>query len=220
MSKQRKISPLMGLEIEKSGQSNIVTLLFSGGKDSVFLAYDLLSRGYKVNAIHYTYNHPAKGAEAVACVHIDRILKIYFPDMWQMRVVGLTDAIDASSMWIGEGSEGSRVVHNRNAIFLNVAIPIAISQGSKLIVFGAVQNDNADYPDCRPAFVDVMNQYAYEYFGLNIRAPLLRHCKSELDVSIIPNEIQSLISSCYQPKRTDKGYSACGKCNSCQSNNI
>ena len=220
MSNQPKKSPSMGLAIAESVPKNIVILLFSGGSDSVLLAWSLLMQGHRVHAIHYTYSHPAKGAEIVACVHIDRILRVYFPELWQMQVVGLTDAIDARSMWIGEGEEGSRVVHNRNAIFLNVAIPIAISRGSQQIIFGAVLDDNNDYPDCRPAFVETMDRYATEYFGISIGAPLLSHRKSELDIKAVPEEIRSLISSCYQPKRMDTGYEACGTCNSCLSNSF
>lgn len=52
---------------------------------------------------------------------------------------------------------GGKVVPNRNAVFLHVAAAIAASQGVQTVTIGCNWDDQRDFPDCRPAFLNSVN---------------------------------------------------------------
>jgi 7-cyano-7-deazaguanine synthase len=53
--------------------------------------------------------------------------------------------------------KGGLVVPNRNAVFLHIAVSLAISNGAELVTYACNKDDREMFPDCRPEFVDAMN---------------------------------------------------------------
>ena len=184
-------------------------ILFSGGLDSTELAWKALNEGHTVHLLHIIYNHPARHMESLAAdVLTNKLLKL-FPD--KVKQASLTAPIISTSMFIGSCSPGPRVVANRNAIFLNIAINYAVSNNITHIEYGAVLDDQSDYVDCRQEFIEKINAIA-EDWGVVISAPLIGSSKLDTMKSI-PDDIYNSVWSCYEPIDSIK---PCGNCNSCR----
>tara|TARA_B100000242_G_scaffold153690_1_gene109798 strand:+ start:10737 stop:11378 length:642 start_codon:yes stop_codon:yes gene_type:complete len=196
-------------------------ILFSGGIDSTILAlqHAISLKSGKALLLHIDYDHPAKEAEKLASLLIYKKLISYYDDTFEYQSLYLP--INAKSMEIGSGNTGSRVVPNRNAIMLNMAINVAVCNGANVIQYGAVLDDVADYVDCRPEFLKKINSIADEW-NVRIEAPLMDIAKDEIfhDSNHIVIDVLSCCSSCYQPLKINNNYVACGTCNSCISNGI
>lgn len=91
----------------------------------------------------------------------------------------------------------------RNALFLTIAANRAVALGCKTIVTGVCQADNANYPDCRQAFVFAQESTINEALGftrvdgklnecIHIEAPLISTPKHE---SV---KLALTLSGCYQ----------------------
>lgn len=183
-------------------------ILFSGGLDSTELAWTALNEGHSVTLLHIVYMHPARHMESAAAYTLTNILLKYFPNKVTLKSV--VAPIECKQMFIGSCATGPRVVPNRNAVFLNIAINYAVSNDIKLIEYGAVLDDQSDYLDCRPEFIVKMNSIASDW-GVTITAPLIGAAKLKTMTSI-PNEIYHNVWSCYEPI-DDR---PCGECNSCR----
>lgn len=202
-----------------------ISILFSGGKDSALLALNAIYNGFDLLLIHFQYEHPAKDAEQLATKQLVKTLKDFYPST-DIQLINLTLPINAQSMFIGNGQAGNRVVVNRNAIMLNMAINIAAQYECNEIQYGAVLDDESGYLDCRPAFLEKINAIA-EDWNIKITAPFMHKTKEEIATNvelgpIVKGLIFDHCSSCYEPTYTDEyGYDAyleCGTCSSCLSN--
>ena len=183
-------------------------ILFSGGLDSTELAWKALNDGHTVHLLHIIYNHPARHMESLAADVLTNKLLKYFPN--KVKLSSVIAPIISKNMYIGSCTPGPRVVPNRNAIFLNIAINFAVSNNITEIEYGAVLDDQSDYLDCRPEFIKKMNAIASDW-GVFITAPLIGSTKYETMKSI-PDEIYNSVWSCYEPLDEKP----CGKCNSCR----
>ena len=106
------------------------------------------------------------------------------------------------------------VVSNRNMIMLSIAAAWAESSGLKKVFFGPHSNDNAIYPDCRPEFVEAVNNASRlgTFNNVEIKAPFLNMQKFE--IAILGNKLgvdYSKTWSCYEGRENH-----CGKCGTCQ----
>ena len=101
----------------------------------------------------------------------------------------------------------------RNTIMLSIAAGYAESWGYTDIFYGANIVDYSGYPDCRPSYVDKMNQVLDEHnCEIQIHAPICYLTKS--DVVLLGTELKvpwDFTWSCYRG-----GQHACGKCPSCE----
>lgn len=107
----------------------------------------------------------------------------------------------------------STVVPNRNMIRLSLAIGYAVSEGAKEVYYGAHSGDHAIYPDCRPEFVNRMNDVAKiaNYEPVEIKTPYLHMSKGEIlreGLALGLNYTDSW--TCYNGRER-----ACGKCGAC-----
>ena len=182
-------------------------ILFSGGKDSLGLVCDSLQQGQEVLLLHFCYDHSANESELAAVKKLYSIFKLEYNDLIKIKIIDLP-FLNTKDM----NKSFARIVYNRNAIFLNIAINLACSLGYKIIEFGAVKNDNEDYFDCRKEFVIAMNQIS-SLWGIKILAPYVTMTKQELKP--ILKKYSKFSSSCYDPIFINLNWVACKKCNSC-----
>ena len=94
------------------------------------------------------------------------------------------------------------------------AINYAAAKGATEVWYGATSEDHADYPDCRPAFVEAIAALAMADVGVAVVAPLLEMTKAE--VVVLADKFGVDLGktwSCYAPHEGEP----CGGCNSCLS---
>ena len=109
------------------------------------------------------------------------------------------------------------VVPNRNAIMLSIAWGLACSEKADILACGVHSGDNAIYPDCRPYFIQNLNETLrigtmdHRKENLRLVAPFIQHDKTWIAAKGkelgVPFE---KTWTCY--KGLDKH---CGKCGAC-----
>jgi len=107
----------------------------------------------------------------------------------------------------------STVVPNRNMILLSLAIAYGVDIKAGKVYYGAHSGDHAIYPDCRPEFVQKMNDVAgiANYEHVSIETPYLNSTKGEiLKDGLSMGLTYETTWTCYNGR--DK---ACGKCGAC-----
>src|SRR5262245_17874617 len=186
--------------------SNAVVVLLSGGLDSMTLAAHALAAGFRVIGCHVHYGQPAAvqeeesaraWAEAHECPFA--LIKFTYPG----------PALSALRAPLGE--PGPRVVPGRNALLVSAALSVAASIHAPRVWFGATADDFADYPDCRPQWVEAMSRVGEVAYGVEVGAPFLAYTKAD----VVRRARQLAVDvattwSCYRP--TDAG-KPCGGCN-------
>jgi 7-cyano-7-deazaguanine synthase in queuosine biosynthesis len=180
-------------------------LLFSGGFDSTLLSLRYLEDLDVL--LHLRYDHPSKDQELAASMRIYSHLKNIKPVL-RFEIIDLP--INADNMKIGTGKSGARYVPNRNAIFLSMAANFAAVHGIKKIIYGASPNDQEDYFDCTPAFIEGISTA----LQITIEAPLLGEgfvAPPAYVSKATAKRILSMVWSCYE----SSGGDPCGVCNSC-----
>ncbi|MGA0164201.1 MAG: 7-cyano-7-deazaguanine synthase QueC [Bdellovibrionota bacterium] len=192
--------------------------LLSGGLDSgVALAHWLsLSHEVRILSINYGQRHFRELESARAlCEYfnldfVEVNLEALKTLMHQNSQTGLLDVPEGHYT---EDSMKMTVVPNRNMMMLSVAMSHAIDLKYDAVSFAAHGGDHTIYPDCRPEFIQAMNQVAKvcDWHPLQILAPFQDFTKSqivkrgaELDFPF------HLTWSCY--KGLEKH---CGKCGTC-----
>lgn len=192
--------------------------IFSGGLDSTTLLYYLLNEGHKVKTLSFSYGQKHK--KELKCVQIiSKLLNIEnkLIDLESLKTVfgdsSLTSDVDVPEGHYNDSNMRSTVVPNRNMIFLSIAISYAISLSFDAVSIGVHAGDHAIYPDCRPIFINKMNEVAKvsDYKKISILTPLLYLKKHEivkigLDLKV-PYE---LTWTCY--KGEEKPCLKCGSC--------
>lgn len=110
-------------------------------------------------------------------------------------------------------------VPQRNLHFLTTAAAIAehnTESGDDITIYhGAQQNDEEDYPDCRPIFIEAaenaINRSTYQH-TIRINAPIIDHSKPEvLRLGEQLGVNWELTFSCYN----DRKGKPCGECPAC-----
>ena len=101
----------------------------------------------------------------------------------------------------------------RNSIMISVAAGYAQSWGFSHIFYGANIIDYSGYPDCRPEYIQQMNDVIHTHDeGLSLEAPILYLNKAEVvRLGTELNVPWDKTWSCYRG-----GLYACGKCPSCE----
>ena len=193
-------------------------LVYSGGLDSTTMLYEFQDRIALALSFDYGSKHNKKELQMakINCRNL-QIEHLIIP----LNFIGkyfcssLLEGGDA----IPEGryddaNMRSTVVPFRNGIMLSVAAGLAESKGLKYIMLANHAGDHSIYPDCRPEFIESMNnaikQGTYEH--LTILAPYTDITKA--DIARKGKELgidYSLTWSCYKG-----GEQHCGKCGTCQ----
>jgi 7-cyano-7-deazaguanine synthase len=172
--------------------------LLSGGLDSVTMLYDLTTKGHRVHALLFDYKQ-AHAQELIWAKHHAQRCGALFTTVDLPNLGGLTD-----ENWI---------VPNRNAIFLSVAVNLAVRANADTVTIGCNAEDEAYFPDCRRSFLDAMNATVKAAgYNVEICAPYLDWPKWKIgglarELGVQPNEIWT----CYRG-----GKNPCGECPACK----
>ena len=193
-------------------------VIYSGGMDSFTLLNKVVKEGFDVYAL--TFNYGQKQVKEVeiakkACTQLGVAHKI-------LDISAINTLMQSSSLIgsedIPEGhyeseSMKSTVVPNRNMILLSLAIAYGVDIKAGKVYYGAHSGDHAIYPDCRPEFVQKMNDVAgiANYEHVSIETPYLNSTKGEiLKDGLSMGLTYETTWTCYNGR--DK---ACGKCGAC-----
>lgn len=202
-------------------------VLVSGGMDSCVTAAAALQEG-SAAFLHVDYSQRTEARERLAFQQIAdyyniplSLRKIITLD--HLQAIGnsaLTDANIPVPKFekLEEAKDGDipiTYVPFRNAHILCMAVSWAEVVGARRIYIGAVAEDSAGYPDCRPEFYEAFNRLvevgSKAGGNLKIVAPLISMSKKEIvQKGLELNAPLHLTWSCYE--QSEK---ACGHCDSC-----
>lgn len=201
-----------------------VVLVYSGGLDSTTVLYELLHRNYEVIAlsINYWQKH-SKELEQATTICKDLGVEQIILDLSQVSVFqnnGLVnkDVELKDGMYDKENIVVS-MVPNRNAIFANYALSIAMERGAIGIALGIHAEDpesgEIEYPDCSHKFVVALQNLAKEidFKPYEVIVPFTNQSK----VDVVKRGLELGVPyektiSCY---RYNEGEIACGVCGTC-----
>jgi 7-cyano-7-deazaguanine synthase len=196
-------------------QSRKCVVVLSGGPDSTVVAYWAKKQGYVLSCISFKYGQIAQKETIQARKIAEKLgVPIKVIDVSNLKdvFVGVTSLCDPNIELTSNFTQ-QIVVPFRNAIFLSIAVSYSAAVGADYIFYGAHGSDAANYPDCREAFYQSMEQTARlgTETDIHIQAPFSGIPKSELlkigQTLGVPFE---LTWSCYSD-----GSKHCGKCEAC-----
>jgi len=196
-----------------------VVVIYSGGMDSFTVLNRALKDGKKVYALSFDYGQRhVKELECAAsvCKSLKIDHKIIDISSINQLLAGssLTDDIEIPEGHYESENMKSTVVPNRNMILLSLAVGYAVSVGAAQVYYGAHSGDHAIYPDCRPEFVQKMNEVCQiaNYESVEIFSPYLAVNKAAILADGLDMGLDySDTWTCYNGRTK-----ACGKCGSCQ----
>lgn len=172
--------------------------LLSGGLDSVTMLYDLRQQGHNVHCLMFDYKQRHVQELTFAKLHCCRLGVLYTSREIE-ELGGLTD-----ESWI---------VPFRNAVFLSHAVSEAVRARADTVTIGCNKDDEAAFPDCRMAFLQLFDMLARTAeTNVEVCAPYLDKSKAWIarlasDMGVPTNEIWT----CYRG-----GAKPCGECPACK----
>ena len=106
------------------------------------------------------------------------------------------------------------VVPGRNSIFISIACGVAWSRGADLVYIGAHSGDHVIYPDCRPEYLNAMQEAMMLGSGgkVNLMSPFTHGDKTSiLKEGFALNVPYQFTRTCYKDQEK-----SCGRCGACQ----
>jgi 7-cyano-7-deazaguanine synthase len=197
-------------------------VIVSGGLDSTTALWQAVHQTRDVHAISFNYGQRHR-KELEFAAETCRLLKVKH-DIVDITSItdlisnsALTGDIDVPHGHYAEDNMAMTVVPNRNAIMANIAIGAAINDAAYELWLGIHAGDHAVYPDCRPVFVESLQDLAYvanDGFirpGFLIKAPFIDVGKDEIvRVGAGLGVRWDLTWTCYEG-----GGLHCGRCGTC-----
>ena len=193
-------------------------IIVSGGMDSITLLYDCQQQIALAVSFDYGSNHNEKEipfarhhCEKLGIPHIVIDLK-FMQQYFHSSLLDGDDAVPTGDY--AEANMRSTVVPFRNGIMLSIAAGIAESNGLKKVMMANHGGDHSIYPDCRPEFVDAMDNAVMNgtYEDVRVLAPYTNMTKT--DIARRGQELgidYSQTWSCYRG-----GNVHCGECGTCR----
>ena len=206
-----------------------VVMGLSGGLDSTTLLGVLLNGGKTVHCCIFDYGstHGRYEIEAVNKVveyyqekYSGRVFK-YNIDITSVMTLFSSNLLLKCGRSIPEGDYSvenmkQTVVPSRNLIFASIMAGIVESIGVKQVALGVHAGDHPIYPDCRPEFVQALNETIQLSSGgkVEVLTPFVGITKADI-LSLgyeLPVPVPyHLTRSCYKNQPI-----SCGKCGTCQ----
>lgn len=192
-------------------------IVLSGGMDSTTLLYEYQSRIALAVSFDYGSNHNQREL-AFAALHCERlgIKHLIIPLDFIHRYFHSSLLSGAEAVPEGNYDDEnmrSTVVPFRNGIMLAVAAGLAEDNGLQQIMMANHAGDHAIYPDCRPDFVQAMDEavHAGTYNGVRLFTPYTNLTKADIARrGKVLGIDYSETWSCYKG-----GEHHCGKCGTC-----
>lgn len=203
-------------------------ILVSGGVDSSTVLAMVRKMGYEIHAISFNYSQRNK----VELEKIKELIRSYNVkqhksiniDLASFGGSALTDKDIEVPKYENHSDLGDEIpvtyVPARNTIFLSYALGFAEVIGAHDIFLGVHASDYANYPDCRPEYIEAFQKLAnlatatgVEGEGITIHAPLINMTKTQIvktGLELGVNYANTI--SCYDP--SNNGIS-CGICHAC-----
>ncbi|ROR97988.1 7-cyano-7-deazaguanine synthase [Sinobacterium caligoides] len=196
-----------------------VVVIYSGGMDSYTVLNKALQQGHEVFALSFNYGQ--KHSRELICakqVCEDRGVTHKMSDITAIADLLQSSSLVSSDIAVPEGhyeaeSMKSTVVPNRNMILISLAIGYAVDIGAEAVWYGAHSGDHTIYPDCRPEFVEKMNEVSRlaNFEVVDVYAPYLYKNKTDILRDGLAMDLDyGETWTCY--KGLEK---ACGLCGSC-----
>ncbi|MGO3644643.1 MAG: 7-cyano-7-deazaguanine synthase QueC, partial [Pseudoalteromonas sp.] len=164
-----------------------VVVIYSGGMDSFTVLNKALQQGCEVYALSFDYGQRHVKELKVAadvCKKLGVAHKIVDISAINQLIGGssLTDDIDVPEGHYEAENMKSTIVPNRNMILLSLAVGYAVSLKASKVYYGAHSGDHAIYPDCRPEFVEKMDDVCRiaNYDAVEIFSPYLNNSKIDI----------------------------------------
>ncbi|MDA7746437.1 7-cyano-7-deazaguanine synthase QueC [Psychromonas sp.] len=199
--------------------SKKVVVIYSGGMDSYTVLHKAIEEGLTPFALTFDYGQRhVKEIEVASNVCHELGINHKVIDITAINQLIGGSSLTDSSIEVGLGhyqnaNMSTTVVPNRNMILLSLAIGYAVSIEAEQVYYGAHSGDHEIYPDCRPIFVEKMNEVAAvaNYEPTKIHSPYLSSDK----IGILKDGIRmgldySKTWTCYNGREK-----ACGQCGSC-----
>ncbi len=194
-------------------------VIYSGGMDSFTVLHKALREGYELHALSFNYgqrhskelDYASRVCEQLGVPH--KVVDITAINDLVGGSALTSDDIDVPEGDYAEESMKATVVPNRNMILLSLATGYALSLGTGKVFYGAHAGDHTIYPDCRPEFVEAVNEVTKicDWQPVTIEAPYLKSSKIEILTDGLAMELDyGQTWTCYNGREK-----ACGKCGSC-----
>jgi len=212
-----------------------ILVIYSGGMDSFTVLHKAIRTGAEVHAINFNYNQRHKlemdCARRVCLLNSIPLKVVDISCLAELAVSSaLTGGCDVPKGHYEDESMKDTVVANRNMVLLSMAASFALDIGAEELWYGAHSGDHAIYPDCRPEFVEAMqNALAVcHYTPLKLVAPYLHGNKKTILLDGMTMNLDYYDTwTCYDPQKacgpnpeggTESSLRdvACGECGSCQ----
>lgn len=204
---------------QNSAAKTKVVVIYSGGMDSFTVLNRAIADGHEVSAVSFHYgqrHHRELDVAAKVCEALNVPHKVVDIRSINTLLAGssLTDDIDIPEGDYANSNMTSTVVPNRNMILLSLAIGYAVSIQASQVYYGAHSGDHEIYPDCRPEFVEAMNQVSQiaNYQAVEIHSPYLLQNKADILADGLRLGLDySQTWTCYNGRAK-----ACGQCSACR----
>ncbi|MBQ7448348.1 MAG: 7-cyano-7-deazaguanine synthase QueC [Paludibacteraceae bacterium] len=193
-------------------------LVLSGGLDSTTMLYEYQDRIAIALSFNYGANHNEKELAFAKwhCeqLHIKHIIIAlpFFKQYFSSSLLSGAESIPEGNY--DEQNMQSTVVPFRNGIMLAIAAGLAENNSLQNIMLANHAGDHAIYPDCRPEFVNAMDEavQAGTYNGVRLITPYTNLTKAQIVEHGAKLGLDySKTWSCYKG-----GLVHCGKCGTCR----
>jgi 7-cyano-7-deazaguanine synthase len=194
-------------------------VIFSGGMDSATLLYHLRNQGHTVLPIGVDYGQRHRKELACAnrfCSGIGLEYRVLDFRSIGALLVGSSQTDPTIQVPHGHYATDNMkltVVPNRNMMMLAAAGAVALANGCTALAYGAHGGDHSIYPDCRPAFIDVMRDAfrLCDWTQLELMVPFQDWHKGEIAQEGIRLGVPyELTWTCYEGG--ERPCSLCGAC--------
>lgn len=192
-------------------------IIVSGGMDSITMLYDKKDEIALGISFDYGSNHNSREIP-LAKMHCERlgIEHVTIPLDFMHKYFNSSLLQGAEAIPEGHYADDnmkSTVVPFRNGIMLSIAIGIAESRHLNRVLIANHGGDHTIYPDCRPEFINAINDAAKAgtFVNVEVCAPYTNITKT--DIALIGKRLgidYSETWSCYKG-----GEKHCGKCGTC-----
>ena len=196
-----------------------IVLICSGGIDSTTALYVAKNKRYQVHSMSFDYGQLHRKEIDCAKWHCNylkvphQIMQLSgAKDLWENHSA-LTSSGKVPHGHYNQEDMKLTVVPNRNMLMISYAIAKAITVKADEVWFGAHSGDHTIYPDCRPAFIQAMDNAAKlaDWHQVSVVAPFAAVDKTQIVKIGVSLQIDySQTWTCYQGEEL-----ACAKCGAC-----